>query len=164
MDLNGVVKRQLFLCFEMMENLIRSAPDSLWNEKRGGFVFWQQIYHALTGAQYWLRTDTKEIPEPYCNLKLYPELEHDPESNLSKKQILKVLDDTASEAESFFDRYSSAQLLLDSVLVHDITGLDVVLMQIRHLQYHIGHCEGILREEGADVPDWLDIVEIESRT
>lgn len=158
MDLNGITRRQLFLCFNMIENLIEKTPDSIWCENRGGFVYWQQIFHALTSSLYWLRTEDGTFFEPFKELNLYPKLDKDPENQLTKKQISKLLKEAEELADYFFNRYSSDQLLRDSVLVHDITGLDIVLMQIRHLQYHIGYCEGLLRDAGLDVPEWLDVI------
>jgi uncharacterized damage-inducible protein DinB len=158
MDLNGVARRQLFLCFDMLENLIDKTPYTIWNEKKGGSVFWQQILHALSSSLYWLRTETEGFSEPYADLKVYPELENDPEDELTKDQINQLLKEAEELAGNYFDRYDSEQLLMESVLVHKISGLDVVFMQIRHLQYHIGHCEAILRESGLDVPEWLDVI------
>ncbi|MBF9017324.1 MULTISPECIES: DinB family protein [unclassified Oceanispirochaeta] len=158
MDLNGVARRQLFLCFEMLENLIERTPDTIWNEEKGGYVFWQQILHAISGSLFWLRTDTEEFSEPYEDLNVYPELEKKPENQLTKDQITQVLNEAEELAAYYFNRYSSEQLLMESVLVHKISGLDVVFMQIGHLQYHIGHCEAILRDAGMDVPEWLDVI------
>lgn len=158
MDLNGVARRQLFLCFDMLESLIDKTPNAIWNEKKGGFVFWQQILHALRSSLYWLRTETEGFVEPYEELRVYPDLDNDPENELNKDQINKLLKEAEGLAAYYFDRYDSEQLLMDSVLDHNISGLDVVFMQIRHLQHHIGSCEAILRDSGLDVPEWLDVV------
>lgn len=29
-------------------------------------------------------------------------------------------------------------------------------MQIRHMQYHVGHCNSILRENNKEAVDWID--------
>lgn len=34
--------------------------------------------------------------------------------------------------------------------------IDIILMQIRHVQYHVGHFNSILREQGKKVVDWTD--------
>lgn len=158
MDLNGVARRQLFLCYDMIENLIEDTPDSIWGLKKGGYIYWQQLLHAICGSLYWLRTDPDNFTEPFIELNVYPELEKDPENQLSKEQLLRLLNDAKDVASYFFDHYDSKQLLLDSVLVHAVSGLDIVFIQIRHLMYHIGHCEAILRESGSEVPEWLDVI------
>jgi hypothetical protein len=43
-----------------------------------------------------------------------------------------------------------------SIIYNNITNLDVILGQIRHLQYHVGHCESILRENGMTDLKWID--------
>ena len=49
MSLKEIAKRQILLCFEALENLIDKTPNNIWNQKKGGYVFWQQILHAMNG-------------------------------------------------------------------------------------------------------------------
>ena len=46
-----------------------------------------------------------------------------------------------------------------SVLYDKITNMDIVLMLMRHIQYHTGHCDSILREDGFEAVEWLDYLE-----
>jgi hypothetical protein len=156
MSLKEIAKRQLFLCFEALENLIDKTPDNIWNQKKGGYVFWQQILHAMNGSLYWLRTEKKDFTEPFSDLNLYPELEKDPENVLSKEQIKDLHKQVIELVNSFFDKLNSNNLLEASVLNDKISNLDIVFDQIRHLQYHIGHCESILREAGITDLKWLE--------
>lgn len=156
MELKIIIERQFFLCLDSMKNLISHSPDEIWNMKRGGFVYWQQILHAITGSLFWLRTERQEFIEPFSELKVYPELEKDPENTLSKQQLAGLLQDLYTTATRFFNEIDSSALLSHSVLYEKITNLDVVLGQIRHLQYHIGHCESILRDTGIQDIPWIE--------
>jgi len=156
MSLNEIAKRHILLCFGALENLIDKTPNNIWNQKKGGYVFWQQILHAMNGPLYWLRTEKNDFIEPFSDLNVYPELEKDPENILSKDQIKDLHKQVIELANSFFDKIDSKNLLEASVLYDKISNLDIVFDQIRHLQYHIGHCESILREAGITDLKWLD--------
>lgn len=151
-----IVFRQLNMCFDMLEKLVHAVPDKLWSEKRGGFLMWQQIFHALTGSQFWLRSEGGEFREPFESLNLYPELDGEPEMNLTKEQVLELLDETRELKDRLFDSLREEALEQPSVLYDKITNLDVILGQIRHLMYHIGHCNAILRDTDEQAAEWED--------
>lgn len=62
----------------MLEQMIEKCTDDLWNEKKGGFVFLQQLLYAFTGINFWLRTKNEKFIEPFADKKVYPELDNDP--------------------------------------------------------------------------------------
>jgi hypothetical protein len=47
-----IAKTHFDLSFSMLEKMIDQCPDDLWNEKKSGFVFWQQLLHAFTGINF----------------------------------------------------------------------------------------------------------------
>jgi hypothetical protein len=156
MGINEIAKRQLSFSFDAFDFLIDQTPDNIWNEKKGGYVFWQQILHAIIGSLFWLRIEPKDFLEPFSDLNVYPELDKEPENMLSKNQIKDLLRQVVELADTFFLKFDSEKLLEPSVLYDKITNIDVVFGQIRHLQYHIGHCESILREAGITELKWVD--------
>lgn len=151
-----ILKKQLSTAFIMVQNMIHNTPDSIWNQKKGGYVYWQQIVHAITGSLYWLRTDNSQFTEPYSELMIYPELEKDPENELTKQQVLNLLDQAIQLAEVFFHHIDENRLLESSKIYEKTTNLAVVLGQIAHLNYHIGHCESILRDKGVSNIKWIE--------
>lgn len=156
MNINEIAKRQLILSFDALAYLIDKTPLELWNEKKGAYIYWQQILHAITGSLFWLRSEKTEFLEPFSDLQVYPELEKDPENELSKDQLYALLAEAVELANHFFDSFDSHTLLEPSILYCKISNLDVVFGQIRHLQYHLGHCECILRECGITDLKWID--------
>lgn len=155
MTISAVAARQYFLCLDMIDRLIAVTPDRLWREKRGGFVYWQQIFHALTGSIFWLRSEPGPFVEPYPGRGLHPELDGSPADDLSPAQLADLAAEVRREAETFFSRLGE-RLLDPSPLHNPITSLDVLFMQLRHLQYHIGCCNGVLRQEGAEAVEWAE--------
>jgi hypothetical protein len=159
MHLQAITKGQLFLSFRAIDNLIAITPDEIWGQKRGGYVYWQQIVHAITGSLFWLRLANTPFNEPYAELNIYPELEKDPENALTKQQVKDLLHELTGLAENFFGYVDDDTLLAKSFIYDKVTNLEVVFGQIRHLQYHIGHCEAILRDSGIKEIEWVDYSE-----
>jgi uncharacterized damage-inducible protein DinB len=144
------------MSFDMLENMIDKCPDSLWDKKRGGFIFWQQILHALTGVNFWMRLANDRFTEPFIGKVLYPELDGEPEDSLTKEELKAYAREVRSLCDAFFDKKNDAWFAEKSVLYDKITNMDIVLMLMRHIQYHTGHCDSILREDGFEAVEWLD--------
>lgn len=149
-------KTHFDLSFSMLENMIEKCPDDLWNEKKGGFVFWQQLLHAFTGINFWMRTNKDEFIEPFADKKVYPELDHDPENQLTKEDLTEYKNVAKEISRAFFDDKDNEWLGTESVIYNKIKNLDVIFMQVRHIQYHVGHCNSILRENGREAVEWYD--------
>lgn len=144
------------MSFKMLQDIIDKCPDELWNEKRGGYVFWQQILHALTGVDYWMRLKNDSFTEPFAGKVLYPELESDPVDSLSREELQQYSDKVAAQCEAFFADRDDTWLAEASVIYDKISNMDIVFMLVRHMQYHTGHCDSILRENGFEAAEWLD--------
>ncbi len=54
-DMRMIVKRHFNPAFKMLEKIVETCPDDLWNSKIEKVPFWQQIYHAVTGIDFWFR-------------------------------------------------------------------------------------------------------------
>ncbi|NLK86242.1 MAG: DinB family protein [Clostridiaceae bacterium] len=144
------------MSLKMLQDLITKCPDELWNEKRGGYVFWQQILHALSGVDYWMRLSSDSFVEPFAGKVIYPELESDPVDSLSKDELQGYSNKVAALCKTFFAGKDDAWLREASVLYDRISNMDIVFMLVRHMQYHTGHCDSILRESGFEPVEWVD--------
>jgi len=151
------LRNQFFLSFYMLEKIIEICPDELWNKKLSGFIFWQQLLHTFSGIHCWLRSEKPEIiPSfPTFNGKnIYPELENDPEIMLTKMEIKNLCNETKEIAEKWFEKKDDDWLKM--TLFNNFTNFDNTTGQLRHIMYHIGHCEVIFREYGIKTGDYLD--------
>jgi len=151
------LKNQFFLSFSMLEKIIEICPDELWNKKISGYVFWQQLVHTFSGIHGWLREEKPEVipPFPTFNGKnIYPEFENDPEIMLTKTEINSLCNETKKTAEKWFEGKDDDWL--KKPLFNKFTNFDNTTGQIRHVMYHIGHCEAIFRENGIKPGEYLD--------
>ncbi|HSP47819.1 MAG TPA: DinB family protein [Clostridiaceae bacterium] len=150
------VRRHFNLSFSMLEQLLETCPDDLWNQKRSGFIYWQQLLHALTGIGFWFRDRKVDFKEPFAGRKVYPELDHEPEESLDKAEIKAYKEEVKEIIEAFFADKNDEWLGQPCAIFRKITNLDVILMEIRHILYHVGHCDSILRDSGLNAGEWVD--------
>lgn len=151
------IRRHFDLSFAMLEKMIDQCPDELWNKKHGGFVFWQQLLHAFTGIHFWMRLSNEIFVEPFSDRKVYPELDQDPQDELTKNDLRDYMEKVKRICKSFFENQNDEWLNGSSVLDNRLKNIDIALMQIRHIQYHVGHCNSILREQNKEAVEWLDL-------
>ncbi|MDR1748387.1 MAG: hypothetical protein LBR47_04945 [Spirochaetaceae bacterium] len=142
----------------MLEKIIELCPDDLWNKKVSGFVFWQQLVHTFSGIYGWLREEKPEIMPPFSifnGKNIYAEFEHDPEIMLTKTEIKNVCNETKETAEKWLDGKDDEWLKMPFA-VFKINNFENIEAQIRHIMYHVGHCEAIFRENGIETGEYLD--------
>jgi hypothetical protein len=94
--------------------------------------------------------------EPFSDKKVYLELDNDPEVNLSKEDLLGYKNEIKVLCEAFFQHKDDNWLNSNSIIYDKIKNLDIIFMQVRHIRYHVGHCNSILRENNQEAVDWLD--------
>ena len=157
--MNSIIKTsktQFFLSFSMLESLIEQCPEDIWNIKAGGFVFWQQILHTLTGTNFWMRKPGDKFTEPFSERKVYPELDNEPIGNVTREEMLEYKVQVKILCTQFFENKDDVWILGNSHIFDKISNMDIVIGQIRHIQYHVGHCNSILRERGLKAVEWID--------
>ena len=150
------VKIHLDLSFESLLELIDVCPDELWDKKQGGFVFWQQILHALTGSLFWTRLEKKDFGEPFGEREVFPELDREPKGKISKAEMKTLANDVKRQMETFIYGKEDEWLNEPNAIYDKISNVDILLGQIRHIQYHVGHCEAGLRERNQKTVEWKD--------
>ena len=143
------------LAWEMLLQLIEICPDNLWKKKLGGFVFWQQILHVLSGIKFWTRQENTYFEEPFADREVYPEMDREPKGTVSKAEMLELVSELTAQVNLFFSN-NDLWLGENNVIYEKILNIDVIQMQTRHLQYHVGFCDGCLRERKKPATEWHD--------
>jgi hypothetical protein len=140
----------------MFVNLVEKDLKAIWNERVGGFIAWQQVFHVLSGLRYWMKDKELENENDYSELKIYQELEKDPEDILTIDQIIKYEAKLNNQIDQYFNKKSDKWLLKESIVDNTKNNLEVIIMEIRHIQYHLGCFEGYLRDKTIKTQEWID--------
>lgn len=138
--------------FSLLETFIEICPEAIWKETNGGWPVWQQVYHALTALDFFVRApDAAELETP-----LPPDVGGLMKTNtetLSQEQANAF----AATAKLRAEAYISA--LVDTDLARENTGLThrigrkmshgaTLGMLASHTLYHVGSVDAALRDHG----------------
>ena len=161
--LTMAILRQYDYSLTMLHEMINACPEELWTERKGSFPFWQQIYHALYWTDYNIQescggekifswTTVKKITHELDGEKTnFPEY-------LTKEELSFYFQAFIDKKDRFFSKMNDSALLEPIPFRKDgLHYLDIITNQIRHIMYHVGHCDCILRDNGYSATAWLSI-------
>jgi hypothetical protein len=161
--LTAAIKRQYDYSLTMLHEMIIGCPVELWTEIIGSFPFWQQLYHAL----YWTDYNIQENcgGEKIFSWKTEKNITHELDEEktvfpeyLTKDELNMYLKAFIEKKDKFFIGMNDSALLEPIPYRRDgCTYLDIITNQIRHIMYHVGHCDCILRERGYPAIAWISI-------
>ena len=143
----------------MLANLIEACPEEQWTARDSGSPFWQQIMHALTGIQFWFREADEGFAAPDFGHGPIPDLDIVPVYSLTREQVREYRRIVAKRVDAFFSKMDDIRLMQTSRIYDECTCADIVIMQIRHIQHHVGSCNCLLRSNLAGTVGWLGYAE-----
>lgn len=148
-----ILNRHLDPCLDMLAQVIERCPAELWNLPSPGAPIWQHIYHTLVGPDFWFRADPA-TPFEFLTFgkDVSPDLDKPSADWLTPDELKAYIQITQRKCREFIEM---GRLEETSTLTDVFTRLDLVLMQIRHIQHHVGYCNGILRAHGIAGAPWL---------
>jgi DinB family protein len=150
--------RQLGAALDMLERAIESCPDVLWNRSSKQMGFWYIAYHTLWFVEFDFSLASDTFHSPAFDVHEYELREQAPpyEYPYSKADVSDYLNrcrglckrSIASLPE--FDRTSRGYHR------KNVSFLEMVLGQIRHVQHHAAQLNLLLRQEVNDAPLWIN--------
>lgn len=155
MDAKKAIKRQHHLGLAMLRQCIERCPEDFWTSGKHPRTYWRIVYHALYYTYKYLQRNEREFVEWRHHR---PKTEHlwgrpGQAEPYSQAQLLEFLAFVDENVDSLID---------DLDLDHRTSGfnmygmpkLALLLLNLRHLQGHVGQLSDRLMEQGIDV-DWL---------
>ena len=150
----------------MLETLVDVTPETVWLETFHEVPFWYQVYHVVYFVDYWFR-ENFSAADFLCmtfDKRIPPEFEHDVSKNISipQEDMREYLRRVRGKFETIFcvldDETLAQEIGRDA---EQITWLDVILTQTRHIMYNVGYLNGILRGFHLEESDWYAYNETE---
>lgn len=145
-------KKDFDMFWGLLEMQTARCPDDLWVKKAGGFLFWQQMLHAVAVAELFA------LPEGAPSLQTVYDrgvilLASVPETTMSKEDLHALAQSIQPVVHAFMERQTVASLgqkhaKLSAMFGKDITNQSAVTLLIAHLAYHVGACDAIFRDNG----------------
>lgn len=160
-NLVRIINRQFESSYQMLYEMVEACPDEMWTKINGAFPFWQQIYHAAYWLDFWIRDvyDGCEFRSMIFDESVSFELDENATvfgTYLKKEELRTYLEKIHDKTERVFEHLNDEALLSPIIPgKYDYTYADVITGQVRHVMYHVGHCNSILRHYNIPAVEWI---------
>lgn len=153
-SLQADLSQQFGAALKMVENAIVFCPDHLWDTPRN---YWYQAYHVLFFAEYYLSKDPANFqpPPPFDGSEFEDRM---PNRVYTKAELLHYMAHCRDQFHRFIPDvkdHGTQYRWINSSKTMDYSYVEILLYNMRHLQHHAAQMNLILREEGAEVPEWV---------
>ena len=157
--LKEIMWKQFGASIDMFENAVRNCPEDLWDTES---KYWYIVYHTLFFLDYYLTTDPDNFspPSPFTLSEFDPDGEM-PERVFTKEEMMTYLNHCRNKCHDLI-----AGLNADIALnrwkneYRDYSIPEILIYNMRHVQHHGAQLNLLLRQNGADVPDWVSQTKI----
>ena len=155
-----ILRDQFFSCYQMLETLVAVCPDEVWRGVYHGVPFWYQVYHTAYFVDYWFREDRAGAGFPCLRFdpRIPPEFECavPKDAMIPREEMQSYLRLIREKLTRIFAIMQESDLAASAFAQEpQVTLLDAIFSQTRHVMYNIGYCNGILRALDLEESDWF---------
>ncbi len=156
-ELKKSVSSQFLASIKMLENAIDMCPENVWQNRNDFSDFWYIVYHSL----FWVDFYLTESPDKYLSFNEIglTELDYDgilPNKVFGKHELKSFLEHCRSKCKDTIknlDEGKASQIYKFGSL--EMTYLELLIYNLRHLQHHTGQLNLILRQQINSAPKWI---------
>jgi len=150
-----ILRRHLRPTLDMLSNVIQSCPDDVWDAADETAPIWQQAYHTLFWLNAWLRDWGREFEPPAFHTDEARDLVRGTMPALTRSQIEDYMGQVYSGCEAYLDALPADSLTKETMAFgQKWTVADRIVLQIRHVQHHVGSMHSILKRKTGKAPGW----------
>ena len=161
MDLKRALKGQYHAGLAMLRETIEKCPEDLWVSGEHPRNPWRIAYHAIFYTHLYLMT-SEEAFQPWDKhrehiRKLWIDEEEPPpvEAPYTKEETLEYLEMVNAAVDGWVDAVD-LESTASGFSWYSIPKLDHQLLNVRHLQGHVGQLSELVMATGADL-DWVSV-------
>lgn len=152
MDLKLALNRQYLLGLEMLRQCVDRCPDELWELGKHPRTYWRIAYHAVYFTHLYLQPDSKSFA-PWAQHRQNvqnlwgrpPSVE--PYSRAEMLDYIQLIEDSVSAALDSLD----LQAPKSGFALYKMPKIDLLMLNLRHLQGHIGQLSELLMAHGVEI-------------
>jgi DinB superfamily len=158
--LKNTLWSQFGAAIDALENASNACPDELWSdqnrEPQSWYQFWYLTYHTLFWLDFYLSDAPSEFhpPAPFGLEELDPAGVM-PERVYTKAELQTYLEYVRQKCRATIsaltDEKASQPIRVGRV---DLSFLELLLYNMRHVQHHVGQLNMILRQTIDSAPGW----------
>ena len=157
-QLSTVLLRHLEPALDMLAATIRACPEGTW-QRQGSIGPAEHTYHALSSVDFWIRDLARPFQPPPFHSESAAMMSGPAGHTLDKQTLLDYLERLRAQCRDYLSPPDPELLAEQEVRGTPVSLADRCLMQIRHVQHHVGILHRMILEEATvDLP-WREHAE-----
>jgi uncharacterized damage-inducible protein DinB len=164
--IRSAVIGQFGAALRMLRLAIDKCPDDLWDDRSEGPPFWQTAYHILYVCDLYMSDSPDAFTPPefhveHANLfageyPWLPEPVGPPSRAFQKTQLLEYLVRCWNKSKTTVETMTAAQAQKRcGFFWYEVTVLELLLLNLRHVQHHTGQLVAALRRRRNIGVEWV---------
>lgn len=150
------LKKHFSRTSKMLFQSINACPDEIWETASEGYPFWQQAYHAIYWVDVWMSESIYKFEKPEGFYTKSYELDNACAKVFSKNQVIDYCNIVFKKCDDYFEKLNDIDLYeRNTFFDKNLTTFDRIMGQIRHVSYHIGYMDCILKKYTGNFPDCI---------
>ena len=152
-----IIWQQFGAAIDMLENAMLACPDQVWNDRSRQPEFWYMVYHTLFFLDFYL-SESEEgfVPPAPFNLDELDPAGILPERSYTKPEMQSYLDHGRKKCCAAIDALTDKKVRQRCNFDRpDVTGGELHLYNMRHVQHHAAQLNLILRQTIDSAPRWI---------
>jgi len=151
------VRRQSPQLFENVETIFKNLEDPLYRKTSGGFPVWRQLYHTVHSIDRYF-IDPNAFVEPELHKKNLDSLTDETDAFIERDVLYSYFQKVREKAEEYLVDLTD-ETLEEIVRFNgiEVTRLELILAQFRHILYHVGYLHCCLKIEAGNAPDYIGL-------
>ncbi len=152
-----ILRRHFEPTLEMLRQAIEACPEELWDDRDEGPAFWQYAYHTLFWLDLWLSDSLAAFQAPPFHTRdALLEAGEAPSVTYPPQQLGAYLEQVYAKCALFFEGLTPDNVTQESEFFGRMWAAgDRILAQLRHIQHHVGHMNGLLKRRVGVSPGWV---------
>jgi len=155
-DIKDAIKGQYLGGLAMLRQAIERCPEEVWTAGDHPRNFWRIAYHAIFYTHFYMGQKEEDF-QPWSKhvdsaTDLWGETPAVPP--FSRNELLSYLDEVAAQTPAIVERLDLESSETGFPWYKNMTKLDHELMNLRHIQGHVGQLSEILLAHGIET-DWI---------
>jgi hypothetical protein len=152
-----IIWQQFGAAIDMLENAVLACPDDLWGDRSQRPEFWYVVFHTLFFLDLYLSdSDVGFAPPAPFTLDEMDERGLLPERVYTKDELRKYLEHGREKCRVTITAMTEERASLRCGFHWlDISVVEVLLYNMRHVQHHAGQLNLILRQKIDSAPRWV---------
>lgn len=149
--------QQFGAAIDMLENAIKACPEELWFDRSQRPEYWYVVFHTLFFLDFYLSDSHEKFtpPAPFTLDELDP-AGILPEQPYSRNELQSYLEHGRRKCKTAIDALTFDKANERRTFPWgDISGFELFLYNMRHIQHHAAQLNLILRQKIDSAPGWV---------